>query len=261
MKPPLDRAWRFGAGRHEDRDHGWRGLRRRPTSAPSACATPRPRSDSRPASSSACTASALPVRAATISGVSPSADGLLASAPASISIAMTPRAAVDRRQPQRRRAVAVGRLHVGAGANQRLHQRRRVLFDGPVQRRGAVGLRRVHVGLRGHQPPARRAGSPAFTASTSALRVRARRRRGPWPAPISPRPAASLRSARLSQTFNGSRFGTRPELSTNESRCTPTLSSSVRCRLASGVGLLKRMCRPPLNCAPRPPATTIGRFE
>src|ERR1041384_2539985 len=51
-----------------------------------------------------------------------------------------------------------------------------------------------------------------------------------------------------------------PWLSAKWSICTPTFSSSVRCRLASGVGLSYRMCRPPFILPAPPPATRIGRF-
>src|SRR5580765_6660188 len=51
-----------------------------------------------------------------------------------------------------------------------------------------------------------------------------------------------------------------PLLSANESRWTPTLSSSVRWRLASGLGLSYLMWRPPFIPPAAPPATRIGRF-
>ena len=51
-----------------------------------------------------------------------------------------------------------------------------------------------------------------------------------------------------------------PVLSANESSRTPTLSSSVRCRFASGIGSAYLMWRPPRALPALPPATTIGRF-
>ena len=48
---------------------------------------------------------------------------------------------------QRRHAVAVRRLHVGAGANQPVDELEIVLAHGPVQRRRAVGFGRVDVGV------------------------------------------------------------------------------------------------------------------
>src|SRR4030095_2925626 len=68
--------------------------------------------------------------------------------------------------------------------------------------------------------------------------------------------------ATLSYTATGSnRSSILPSLSANESRRTPTRSSSVRWRFASAVPLSYVMWRPPFMPHAAPPATRIGRFS
>ena len=54
---------------------------------------------------------------------------------------------------------------------------------------------------------------------------------------------------------------TLPLLSANRSVGTPTLSSSVTCRLVSGVGSAYLMCRPPLMPAPPPATRSAGSCD
>ena len=99
-------------------------------------------------------APAGPVRAAVIRIVSPSGSTAFGSAPASSSAWAVGDAAVDRRQLQRRHAVAVGRVarrrrRRAAGATSSLI----VGAHRPVQRRRAVGLGGVDVVLLSQQRP------------------------------------------------------------------------------------------------------------
>ena len=100
---------------------------------------------SAPASSSAAIAPGVPVRAAAISTVSPDSSAAFGSAPASSSAATNGGVAVGRRQPDRRRAVVVGRAGVGPGREQALHRLQVVVVGGPVERRRAVGLPRTDI--------------------------------------------------------------------------------------------------------------------
>ena len=91
VNPPFERALNVRAARDERLDHRGHDPRRPPTSARSARASLLSRSGSAPCASSTFTASTFPVRAATMSAVSPSADAVSASAPASSSISIAPR--------------------------------------------------------------------------------------------------------------------------------------------------------------------------
>ena len=115
---------------------------------------------SAPPSSSARTASTCPERAASISGLRPSGSCSLASAPLLSSASIIGCVALARREPQRRRAVAVGRGNVGAGLEQQQGQARVAVVGRPVQRRGAVGLCGLHVGAALHEAAHLRAVAP-----------------------------------------------------------------------------------------------------
>ena len=94
----------------------------------------------------------FPVRAAIISAVSPlGVSGMFGSAPALISFSIMRRAAVDRGQLQRGRAVAIGRGDFRARANQHVRGIEIVVTHSPQQRGRAVVLRRVDVGFLLHQ--------------------------------------------------------------------------------------------------------------
>ena len=109
-----------------------------------------------------------------------------------------------------------------------------------MQRGGAVDLRRVHIGMLLEQgadaglihcfaASARRASDAAATSE--------RRQHH-----------SSEPSSCVDHSESGSSSSlTLPLLSAKESSRTPTLSSSVRCRFASGVGSAYRMCRPPFS--------------
>ena len=106
-----------------------------------------------PKVSSIFTASTLPVRAAVISAVSPSPKAALGSAPAfrrASTIATLPTVA---RLVQRRDAVAVGRLGVGAGAEQELRRLEIVPVGGPVEGGHPFGVGPVHIETLFQQRP------------------------------------------------------------------------------------------------------------
>ena len=153
------------------------------TSAPSARARLPARSPPRHARSAPRTASALPDAAAVISGVVPCSSVELASAPALSSspiIAALPffaamNSGVMRAQPRRG-------LHVRARRQQHFRHLQVVVKRGPVQRRRAVALRRVHVGfLRQQRSTAFR--SPVCAASASRVSAAASRHRRKRTAP------------------------------------------------------------------------------
>ena len=130
---------------------------------------------SAPPSSSARTASTCPERAASMSGLRPSGSCSLASAPLFEQRLDHRRVALARREPQRRRAVAVGRRNVGAGLEQQQRQARVAVIGRPVQRRGAVGLLQLHVGAALHEAAHLRGVAPH--RGIRHLRLRERRAR------------------------------------------------------------------------------------
>ena len=93
----------------------------------------------------------VPERAASISGLRPSGQLLVGIRAALEQRLDDRRVALARREPQRRRAVAIGRRNVGAGLEQQQRQARVAVVGRPVQRRGAVGLRSFHVGAALHE--------------------------------------------------------------------------------------------------------------
>ena len=211
---------------------------------------------------------ALPVRAAVISTVSPSGSAVFGVGPGlQQQLDDRRRVAVDAGEPQRRHAVAIGGLDVGAGANQQLARcpdRRRSTAQCSAVVPSACG---AFTSTRLLEQRANRGRVAALTASTSG----ARRRDGRAAQPADEQRArsqnhqtASRASRRVPRLHHQSRAAPDrrlvPLLSAKLSRCTPTLSSSVRWRFASGVGCSYLMCRAPLSRRSAPPATTIGRF-
>jgi hypothetical protein len=133
--------------------------------------------------------------------------------------------AVDARQRERRHPVSVRGLDVGAGAHQELAGFQIVLEGRPVQRRHPVDLRRVDIGALLQERancraihPFRRVGQ--HRVGTGATHDRRREHEN--------QPADA-------EAFHSSPSIV-PVLSANASRWTPAFSSSVRCRLANGVG-------------------------
>ena len=110
-----------GAALDQQLDDGRVVVRRPPTSARPRRSPPSRALTSAPRSSSSFTASGLPVRAAVISTVSPAGHGGVRIRPGLEQRGHHLGAAVGRRQRERRQAVAVRRVHVGAGPDQQLH--------------------------------------------------------------------------------------------------------------------------------------------
>ena len=106
---------------------------------------------------SAFSAATFPVFAAVISAVSPSGSVVFASAPAFRSSSIIGGVAVAAGERQRRDAVAIRRLDVGAGANQLVRCRQVVALRRPVERRRAVSLDAIG-DTRAVGPPAAVAG-------------------------------------------------------------------------------------------------------
>ena len=104
-----------------------------------------------PRVSSARTAATLPVRAAVINAVSPSAMVVFGSAPAFSKPLDHRRAAIDAGQPERRHAIAIGGPRVRAGFDQKFGRGEIVEMSSPVQCRRAVGLCSIRIGTLGEQ--------------------------------------------------------------------------------------------------------------
>ena len=147
------------------------------------------------------------------------------------------RVAVDRGQPERRRAVAIGGLHVGAGANEQLHDVGRVAIDGPVQRRRAVRLRGVHIDalVDAAPEPARSVASLDGVDERDSAREPCRPRRARAPAPMRERrlstPRVDAQSSCIASTRSAARDRTRGPC------CRRSCPDARRpCRAASGGG-------------------------
>ena len=110
-------------------------------------------------------ASRLPVRAASISGVSPSGPSSLGSAPACNSFSIIGALPCTRSQIQRRGAFAIGQLDIGPGGDQQVGHLEIVAIGGPLNRRRAVGLRGVHDRLSVATSACTAARSPFMAAS------------------------------------------------------------------------------------------------
>ena len=104
----------------------------------------------------AAAAAVLPPRATTISAVWPSAFGESTSAPASSNASSTADVRRDGRFRHRRRAVVVRGGDVRAGLEQARDEVRVVVMHGPVQRRRAVGLGLIRIGALREQRDGRR---------------------------------------------------------------------------------------------------------
>src|SRR5262245_26972505 len=137
-------------------------------------------------------------------------------------------------------AVHLGGVHVGTALQKRPDARPVGLLRGAGERRIGRGRRRPRPeqakphgqGNRGRSAPDESGPSPVA---------------GHWRAPPCQMPSGSNNPSTL------------PLLSANLSRRTPTLSSSVRCRLAGGVAFRKRRCRPPFMPPAAAPATALVR--
>ena len=235
--------------------------------------------------------STLPERAAVMSTVSPLSD-VPGSAPAASRRPRDGRVAVGRRQHERLDAVPIRRAHVGAGPNQEVGHLEVVPMHGPVQRRRAVGIgvvgslrvllqQRLHglaiatlgrIHQRGCPRPTRSAlqsSSPdgqrakaRFIICSLTLQADPQRDLAPVDLALGADGRRRSRPASRHHSVSGCCVvrSMRPVLSTKRSRCTPTWSRSVRCRLASGIISSNLMCCPPLTWPAPPRATTIGRF-
>ena len=116
----------------------------------------------------------LPVRAASISGVSPSGPSAFGSAPAFNTFSIIGALPSQRRQIQRCSAFAICQLNVGAGRYQHVRHLQIVAIHGPLDRRRSVGLRSVHVGFLLQRALALPTRSPLMAASAKGLLVAAK---------------------------------------------------------------------------------------
>ena len=156
-----------GAVRDELANHRRSAAAPPPTSGRSGRASLHGRQPPRRARSTPSPLRPVPVRAAVISAVSPSVPATFASTPAFNSRSMTRGVAVDARQIERRHAVAVRRLDVGAGADQAFGQLDFVLRARPSAARWCRPASGALTLTRWRSSAVAAALSPALTASTS----------------------------------------------------------------------------------------------
>ncbi len=152
--------------------------------------------------------------------------------------------AVHACERKRRHSIAVRRLHAGAGRDQPTRHLEIVVIGSPVQRGRPICLRDVDVRALVDQLANGAAIHPLHRARQRRIRLRARRCGGHVSRPgqrgnskrendqQSPRHRIP-HPARSTGVISVSIF---PVLSANLSSRTPTLSSIVRCRFASGIG-------------------------
>ncbi len=186
-------------------------------------------------------------------------------------------AAIGAREEERRGPGVIGRAGPRAGGQQQVDGWCVVEVHGPMQRRRAVALRWL-TSAPWRTRARTRARSCARTASISGTSPGAASVEAPSKSAAPTQAAAQRKSCLciehlacsacclclLPSAFclqlnpDSTLSSSRPVLSPMRSSRTPSVSSSVRWRLASGVSLGYRMCRPPFRWPDAPPARSSG---
>src|SRR5439155_27253010 len=163
-------------------------------------------------------------------------------------------ASIERSQRERRDAMAIGGLHVCSGANQKVYRCRVIHVGGPVEGRRTIRLGSIPLHSLLEQGP-----ESCLILLLDGVDELHRGRRPNLGTGSFKRAHQHQHDQRSAEPLHNS-SSIFPVLSPKLSRSTPTLSNSVRCRLAIAVRCANRMCRPPLSLPPPPPATSAGRF-